>query len=85
MSIHDPHADLEEAFHNYNINLIPWTKLEKKYDSIIFSVPHEFYLQNSLNILNKIKKKVALFLILNQLFLNLILKIKILKYGHFKN
>ena len=29
LSIHDPHADLEEAFHNCNINLIPWTKLEK--------------------------------------------------------
>ena len=56
LSIHDPHADLEEALNNYNINLIPWTKLEKKYDCIIFSVPHEFYLQKSLNILNKIKK-----------------------------
>ena len=57
--------------------------MDKTWKKYTYILKHEFYLQNSLNILNKIKKGGLVF-DFKSTFLNLILKIKILKYGHFK-
>ncbi len=42
LQVHDPYANKNELFKNFNIRTVQWSKL-KKADTIIISVPHKFY------------------------------------------
>jgi UDP-N-acetyl-D-galactosamine dehydrogenase len=40
--VHDPHADPEEARHEYGLELTPWEKLPRA-EAMIAAVPHKWY------------------------------------------
>ena len=44
MSVHDAHADADEALHEYGIPLVA-DALERRYDMVVLAVPHREYLQ----------------------------------------
>lgn len=55
--IHDPIADAEDVKKKYDVNLVPWDKLNDL-DAIIFAVSHHQYRSLTKDeILNKLKKK----------------------------
>ncbi|HWU04407.1 MAG TPA: nucleotide sugar dehydrogenase, partial [Novosphingobium sp.] len=43
VAVHDPHADGEEAMHEYGIPLVP-DALDRSYDLVVLAVPHREYL-----------------------------------------
>lgn len=43
VTVHDPHADAEEAMHEYGLTLDPHA-LERRYDLVVLAVPHRDYL-----------------------------------------
>ena len=43
VTVHDPHADADEARHEYGLELDP-TALERSYDIVLLAVPHREYL-----------------------------------------
>lgn len=43
VAVHDPHADAEEAMHEYGIPLVA-DALERTYDMVVLAVPHREYL-----------------------------------------
>lgn len=42
VTVHDPHADADEAMHEYGIPLVP-SALERTYDLVVLAVPHREY------------------------------------------
>lgn len=42
VTVHDPHADREEAMHEYRISLDD-TALDRRYDTVVLAVPHRAY------------------------------------------
>lgn len=55
VDIHDPLADLNEVKQHYNIDLIKKPIL-KKYDSIVFTLPHKQFLKMNLSSIKKFRK-----------------------------
>jgi UDP-N-acetyl-D-galactosamine dehydrogenase len=43
LTVHDPHADADEALHEYGIPLVP-DAMERRYDLVVLAVPHREYL-----------------------------------------
>ncbi|NBC38191.1 nucleotide sugar dehydrogenase, partial [Novosphingobium sp. FSY-8] len=43
VTVHDPHADADEACHEYGIPIVP-DALERTYDLVVLAVPHREYL-----------------------------------------
>jgi UDP-N-acetyl-D-galactosamine dehydrogenase len=43
VTVHDPHADAEEAMHEYGIPLVA-DALQRRYDLVVLAVPHRSYL-----------------------------------------
>jgi UDP-N-acetyl-D-galactosamine dehydrogenase len=61
VDIFDPWANKEEVRYEYGVTILDQLEENKKYDSIIIAVSHKEFLTLDFG---KIKKKVALFLIL---------------------
>ena len=59
VDIHDPLADLKEVKQQYNIDLIKKPIL-KKYDSIVFTLPHKQFLKMDLSGIKKFKKNIII-------------------------
>jgi UDP-N-acetyl-D-galactosamine dehydrogenase len=56
VTVHDPHADAQEAMHEYGIPLVPGA-LNKRYDMVLLAVPHREYLAMGAGELRALVKK----------------------------
>ena len=56
ITVHDPHADAEEAMHEYGIPLVA-EPFKRKYDTVLLAVPHREYLAMGAGGLRALVKK----------------------------
>jgi UDP-N-acetyl-D-galactosamine dehydrogenase len=56
VTVHDPHADPEEAIHEYGIPLVA-EPFRKKYDLVLLAVPHHRYGEMGAGALRALVKK----------------------------
>ena len=60
VTVHDPHADLAEARHEYGLELDP-AALERRYDLVLMAVPHRAYLDLGQTALTSLTNEGGLF------------------------
>ena len=51
VTVHDPHADAEEAMHEYGIPVVA-DALERSYDMVVLAVPHQDYVALGLSLIH---------------------------------
>ena len=60
VTVHDPHADPDEARHEYGLELDPQA-LNRRYDLVLMAVPHRSYLELGATVLTGLANEEGLF------------------------
>jgi UDP-N-acetyl-D-galactosamine dehydrogenase len=58
--VHDPHANAEEAKHEYGVDLVPWERLPRC-EAMVAAVPHRWYRQFPLDSLTSVLSRGGVF------------------------
>ena len=60
VAVHDPHADPDEARHEYGVELVPWERLPRC-EAMVAAVPHRWYRQFPLDSLTSALSRGGVF------------------------